>query len=51
MRLGSNPSKFGVKRSNTRFIRIIIVQTAQGEKKSTVLTLETNSFPSLIGGI
>ena len=34
MRLGSNPSKFGVKRSNAQFIRIIIVQTAQGGKQS-----------------
>ena len=46
MRLGSNPSKFGVKKSNTRFIRIIIVQTAQGRKQSTVLTLKTICFPS-----
>ena len=46
MTLGSNPSKFGVKRSNTRFIRIIIVQTAQGRKQSTVLTLKTIRFPS-----
>ena len=34
MILGSNPSKFGVKRSDTRFMRIIIVQVAQGGKHS-----------------
>ena len=47
MRLGSNPSKFGVKRSNIRFIRIIIVQTAQGGKQSMVLTLKTIPFPCI----
>ena len=46
MTLGSNPSKFGVKRSNTRFMRIILVQTAQGRKQSPVLTLKTIRFPS-----
>ena len=46
MRLGSNPSKFGVKRSNTRFIRIFLVQAAQYKKQSTVLTLKTIRFPS-----
>ena len=34
MMLGSKPSKFGVKRSNTLFIRIIILQGAQGGKHS-----------------
>ena len=32
MRLESNPSKFGVKRSNTRSMRMFIVQAAQGGK-------------------
>ena len=46
MRLGSNPSKIGVKISNTRIMRIILVQAAQGGKPSTVFILKTIRFPS-----
>ena len=46
MTLGSNPYKVGVRGSNTRFMRIILVQTAQGRKQSPVLKFKIICFPS-----
>ena len=47
MMLGSNPSKFGVQRSNTRFMRIIIVQAAQCKKHSYGFGIGKIRFPCI----
>ena len=46
MRLESNPSKFGVKRNKTRFMRIFIVQTAQSGKTEYGFNTWEIRFPS-----
>ena len=49
MTLGSNPSKFGVKRSNTRFMRIIQVQTVQYKNRVRFLYFKQFGFPLICG--
>ena len=47
MMLGSNPSRFGVKRSNTLFMRIIIVQDAQCKDHSYGFDIGKIRFPCI----